>query len=390
MIFSLEPALPSYAPYRELLVVLPYVLLSLVILLSQPFNQGKCALTALLMLIAFYVIQTYLQSPLSNDTTRLIYVVLSTLLPLNLLQVHLLPERRLLSRFGTGYLLFLVAQIAWGILVVNHFANKNLDHLWDSYLFTLPEYSPLPVLLILLYLVIGLASASAVLKRNQGYDQAIFISLLFSGMTFYAFQQNFISSASFSVAAVLLMLNLITCSHELAYVDQLTDIPGRRALETELKYLGRTYTLAMLDIDHFKQFNDTYGHKTGDDVLKLVAQFMKQIRGGAEIFRYGGEEFTILFKGKEIRECIEHLEQLREGIARYEMALRQHEQRPKNDQEGAEMRKAAPNEQTVTITVSIGVADSFPDHNPANVLKAADEALYKAKQSGRNRLCQSH
>ena len=114
MIFSLEPALPSYAPYQELLVVLPYILLTLVILLSQPFNQGKCAFTALLMLIAFYIIQTHLQSPLSSNTTRLIYVLLATLLPLNLLQVHLLPERRLLSRFGSGYLLFLVSQIAWG------------------------------------------------------------------------------------------------------------------------------------------------------------------------------------------------------------------------------------------------------------------------------------
>ena len=273
---------------------------------------------------------------------------------------------------------------------MNHFAGQDISHIWDSYLYTLPEYSPLPVVLVLLYLAIGLASASAVLKRNQGYDQAIFISLLFSGITFYAFPQSFISSASFSVAAIMLMLNVLTCSHELAYIDQLTDIPARRALDTELKYLGRTFTLAMLDIDHFKPFNDNYGHQTGDDVLKLVAQFMKQVRGGAEIFRYGGEEFTILFKGKEINQCVEHLEQLRRGIANYEMGIRQHEQRPKNDQEGAEMRSQEPKEKTVRITVSIGVADSFPDHNPAKVLEAADKALYQAKKSGRNRLCQSH
>lgn len=388
MIFSLEPVLASFSPYRGLLLVLPYILLSLVILLSQPFNQGKTALTALLMMVAFYIIQNYLQSPLSDHQTHIIYVLLATLLPLNLLQLHLLPERRLFSRFGTGYLIFLVCQLAWGALVVNHFAEQDLSGLWDSYLYALPDVSPLPVLLILLYLSIGLACASAILKRNHGYDQAIFTSLLFAGITFSAFDQDFISSTAFSVAAVLLLLNLITCSHELAYVDQLTGIPGRRALETELKHLGRTYTLAMLDVDHFKKFNDTHGHKTGDDVLRLVAQFMQRVRGGAEVFRYGGEEFTVLFKGKESNECIDHLDQLRQDIANYEMVIRQYDDRPSNNQKGVKMRKKQSKQETVTVTVSIGLADSFPDHNPAAVLKAADEALYKAKKSGRNKVSQ--
>ncbi len=97
MIMSLEPVLTSFSPYRGLLLVLPYILLSLVILLSQPFNQGKTALTALLMMMAFYIIQNYLQSPLSDNQTHIIYVLLATLLPLNLLQLHLLPERRLFS-----------------------------------------------------------------------------------------------------------------------------------------------------------------------------------------------------------------------------------------------------------------------------------------------------
>ncbi|MGF1717355.1 GGDEF domain-containing protein [Photobacterium chitinilyticum] len=388
MIMSLEPVLASFSPYRGLLLVLPYILLVLVILLSQPFNQGKTALTALLMMIAFYIIQNHLQSPLSDNRTHIIYVLLATLLPLNLLQLHLLPERRLFSRFGTGYLIFLISQLAWGTLVVNHFTDQDLGGLWDSYLYALPDISPLPVLLILLYLGIGLACASAILKRNRGYDQAIFTSLLFAGITFSAFDQDFISSTAFSVAAVLLLLNLITCSHELAYVDQLTGIPGRRALETELKHLGRTYTLAMLDVDHFKKFNDTHGHKTGDDVLRLVAQFMQQVKGGAEVFRYGGEEFTVLFKGKESNQCIEHLEQLRQDIANYEMSIRQYEERPSNDQKGAKLRIKSSKQETVTVTVSIGLADSFPDHNPSAVLKAADEALYKAKKSGRNKLSQ--
>ncbi|WP_036798993.1 GGDEF domain-containing protein [Photobacterium marinum] len=390
MMFSLEPALTAFAPYHGLLLALPYILLGIVILLSQPFNQGKTALTAVLMLIAFYVIQTHLQSPLADNKTHLIYILLVTLLPLNLLQLHLLPERRLFSRFGSGYIIFLVLQVAWASLVANHFAERDLSQLWDSYLYAIPGVSPMPVLLILLYLGVGFACGSTILKRNHGYDQAIFISLVFAGITFSVFQQAFISSTAFSVAAILLLLNIITCSHELAYIDQLTGIPSRRALETEMKYLGRTYTLAMLDIDHFKNFNDTYGHDTGDDVLKLVASFLKQIKGGAEVFRYGGEEFTILFKGKETAQCIEYLEHFRKEIADFEIQLKQPDVQPEDEKTGTKKHKKQDSKaKPIKVTVSIGVADSFPDHKPANVIKEADVALYKAKESGRNQVCQN-
>ena len=96
----------------------------------------------------------------------------------------------------------------------------------------------------------------------------------------------------------------------------------------------------------------------------------------------------MLFKGKESNECIDYLDQLRQDIANYEMVIRQYDDRPSSNQKGAKMRKKQSKQETVTVTVSIGLADSFPDHNPAAVLKAADEALYKAKKSGRNKVSQ--
>ncbi|WP_281221686.1 GGDEF domain-containing protein [Photobacterium sanguinicancri] len=385
-LFLLEYAQYTLVTYQALLFTLPYVLFALVVLLSQPFNQGRTGLTALLMGVAYYFIQNYLQAPLSNNETKLIYVLLSALLPLNLLQIHILPDKRLHSRFGGYYLLFIVMQIAWSALVVNQFSHSDLDWLWDSYLFAIPSFSPMPIVLFLLSIAITLSSASTILKRNLGSDQTVFVSLLFSCMTFVLFQFSFISSTAFSIAALILLLNLVTCSHELAFVDQLTGIPGRRALETELKHLGRTYTLAMLDVDHFKKFNDTYGHKTGDDVLKLVAQIMKNTKGGAQVFRYGGEEFTIMYKGKEANECKAFLDDLRQEIAAYDLIIRDHSTRPDNAKKGEKMRKKEEKNNSTNVTVSIGIADSFPDHNPDNVLKAADQALYKAKQKGRNRV----
>ncbi|PST90673.1 GGDEF domain-containing protein [Photobacterium jeanii] len=385
-LFLLEYAKFTLVNYQELLFTLPYVLFSLVILLSQPFNQGRTGLSALLMLIAYYIIQNHLQAPLSNNDTKLTFVLLCGLLPLNLLQIHILPDKRLNSRFGGFYILFILMLVGWSALVVNHFRDSDLTHVWDSYLYAIPNFSPMPIVLFLLSVAITLSSASTILKRNLGSDQTVFVSLLFSGMTFVLFQYNFISSTAFSIAALILLLNLITCSHELAFVDQLTGIPGRRALETELKHLGRTYTLAMLDVDHFKKFNDTYGHKTGDDVLKLVAQLMRNTKGGAQVFRYGGEEFTIMYKGKEASDCKAFLDELRQSIADYSFSLRDHNTRPDDNKKGAKMRKKSDKSTETNITVSIGVADSFPDHNPENVLKAADQALYKAKQKGRNRV----
>jgi hypothetical protein len=200
------------------------------------------------------------------------------------------------------------------------------------------------------------------------------------------FDQPYISSVLFSLAGILLITGVITTSHELAYVDQLTGIPGRRALETELTHLGKKYTIAMLDVDHFKKFNDTHGHDTGDDVLKLVASKMDQVGGRARVFRYGGEEFTVLFKGKYADQATDYLEELRESIADYKMVLRNQDNRPKDDREGTKNRGNVAKSRSVSVTISIGVADSSEIRKPHKVIKAADEALYRAKKGGRNKV----
>lgn len=157
-----------------------------------------------------------------------------------------------------------------------------------------------------------------------------------------------------------------------------------------MKYLGHRYTIAMLDIDHFKKFNDNYYHEAGDDVLKLVATLMKSTRGGAKIFRYGGEEFTVLFSGKKSQDCIGYLEELRRNIANYDLFIRDPILRPKDQIEGIKQRNTTNKKKPTNITVSIGVADNIELNNPKEVIKAADKALYIAKNSGRNQVkCQN-
>ena len=185
---------------------------------------------------------------------------------------------------------------------------------------------------------------------------------------------------------VLLIAALLQESHQLAFRDQLTGLPGRRALEERMRSLGERYAIGMVDVDHFKKFNDTHGHDVGDQVLKLVGGRLAQVDGGGVAYRYGGEEFSVLFPGATIAQAERALEAIRGSIEAYRMAVRGAD-RPKQPHEGAKRRGEGSVEKVLSVTVSIGVAEpSDVRATPRAVLKAADEALYRAKQAGRNRL----
>jgi PleD family two-component response regulator len=142
----------------------------------------------------------------------------------------------------------------------------------------------------------------------------------------------------------------------------------------------------MLDVDHFKQFNDTYGHDLGDQVLKMVAAHIARVGRGGKAFRYGGEEFTVLFPGMDAEDAIPHLEALREEIESYRMALRGSD-RPARTRSRKRQRGGWRGRIAVSVTVSIGVAERSGRHGtPQAVIEAADRALYRAKDNGRNRL----
>ena len=174
------------------------------------------------------------------------------------------------------------------------------------------------------------------------------------------------------------------------YLDELTGLAGRRALNETMQGLGRKYTIAMMDVDHFKKFNDTYGHDIGDQVLKMVAARISEVTGGGKPYRYGGEEFTIVFPGKDADQTLAHLEAVRTSIQNYKMTIRK-EDRPDDNTQGKKQRKgkSTPDSEQVSVTISIGVAERTSDEKDPNVvLKNADKALYRAKESGRNCVCQ--
>jgi diguanylate cyclase (GGDEF)-like protein len=189
-----------------------------------------------------------------------------------------------------------------------------------------------------------------------------------------------------ATSGLILTVSLVESSHRMAYRDELTGLPARRALNEELLKVGRTYTLAMVDIDHFKKVNDTYGHDVGDQVLKMVAARIEEVSGGGRPYRFGGEEFTVFFPNRSAREALPHLEELRHAIEMSGFTLRdagRPKEKPEQPLKGGGGHK-------LKVTASIGVAERN-DFNltPAAVLKAADKALYRAKEMGRNRVIRS-
>jgi GGDEF domain-containing protein len=192
----------------------------------------------------------------------------------------------------------------------------------------------------------------------------------------------------FASAALIGLYALFRLYWGRVYVDELTGVMNRRAFEERLHSLGRRYALAMIDVDRFKSFNDTYGHSEGDNVLRRVAGHLSDHAGG-RVYRYGGEEFAVIYPRQDAEEAVAALEETRETLAAVPFAIRAAGKR-----QGKAGRRSSrsssggdqPRRQ-VTITVSAGVAEANSRYrSPHDVLEAADQALYEAKKGGRNRV----
>jgi len=196
-----------------------------------------------------------------------------------------------------------------------------------------------------------------------------------------------VSSAPWSVflsfSALFLLGGLYGLTWRRAYLDELTGLPGRRAFEECLRRLGRHYGIAMIDVDHFKHFNDTYGHQVGDQVLRFIATRLKKVSFG-RAFRYGGEEFALVVPGRKAQAMLSLSEGLRRSIETSRLTIRGDDRPLRRPRRSA---RPTGGKDHVGVTVSIGMARRSVQNPTAEaVVKAADEALYRAKQLGRNRV----
>lgn len=346
------------------------ILALLIALLGMLFSRSRTALVALLTCAYASFYQGLLEADFEYNVLALAYLGAGLVL-------IAAPEKRI----------FRMASLIWA----------GLASLMSVGLVTLLEVSSHHATSAVLAGSLALWGAGLLYlrtRRRGGLSEALLLSCL-CGTAFASWTYGFVAG-SFSLTgfhAVAAIFNLfclagiVEHSFRLAYIDELTEIPGRRALVEALDDPGQTFTLAMLDVDHFKKFNDTHGHDVGDQVLRMVAARIATVREGSA-YRYGGEEFTLLFPGKSSEQVSEELERIR-GLVEASPLVIRGKDRPTKKPKKMERKSSKSGNPSVSVTVSIGAATRRPSETWERVMKRADQALYKAKEGGRNQVSQA-
>ena len=367
---ALQDSLPDFAHFY------PYAVFVVGALLAWRFQRSRLLFALLVLALATWSVQALAPSAAG----RVAFRATALLLPLNLAGLALLADRGILTPFGLLRLGAIVVQV----VLVDMFRRTApaataalLGHpLLPARFFAWTPLSQPALIAFAVALVI--TAAPLVFETNatgRGFLWAIVASLL----ALNARRPGPVPAIYLGTAGLILVVAVIEASYLLAYQDGLTALPARRALTEALQRLAGQYTVAMVDVDHFKKFNDEYGHDVGDQVLRMVASRLAQVEGGGRAYRYGGEEFAIVFPGKEVEDALPHLEAVREAVAASTFTIRRRIRRKGS--------KATRRRREASITVSIGVAAKNHRHaNPDQVIRAADQALYGAKEAGRNRV----
>ncbi len=379
--------LPDHrADLATFLTTYPLLLPATVVGLAAAFRRGRVALLAL-ALAAASLILARLQGPILADegVGRYAFAAVAFLLPAAIGVISLVPERGLFTVAGLARVTVLagVAGVAWlawlvywpAVIAAPQARLLTLD---------LAGRTALPQPALAVFLLAFGAVTIGLLRTPDPVEGSLLWALVAAFRALSEGGTGEVAVILFAAGGLILLVGLVQASAASAYRDPLTGIPGRRALDETLVSLGGRYTVALVDVDHFKKFNDTHGHDVGDQVLRMVATRLAAVGGGGRAFRYGGEEFALLFPGKALDACMPHLDAARKGIAGADFTLRSPDRprrRPKEPP--ARARDAA----RLTLTVSLGVAERGAKlRRVEEVMRAADAALYRAKEGGRNRV----
>jgi diguanylate cyclase (GGDEF)-like protein len=383
-----------------------YLVFAAGILLAWRFHSSRLLFALIMLLLGHRAIEFfYAGRAVASGPGRIAFEAIAFLLPINFIVLSLRHERGLSIPAVTPRLVLLFLESVFVAVICRPGEMTGPAFLHVAFLHrSLFHWTKIPQLALLAFA----AAFVVLLVRLLLYGKPLESGLLWSLVaTFLGLQANAvdrIAVAYWATAGLLLAASIIENTYVLAYHDELTSLPARRAFNEALLRLEAPYSIAIVDIDHFKSFNDTYGHDTGDQVLSMVASRLSRVSGGGEAFRVGGEEFSILFAGKSMKEVVPHLDSLRSVIEESRFKVRSTPERrsaPRGagrrteDKQSTARRKPGrprnlPAEASIgglSVTVSIGVAEPGPKiRGVEQVIQAADKALYRAKKAGRNRV----
>ncbi len=364
----------------------PYAVFGAGVLLGWRFHRSRLLFALLLLTLADRTLLYFaVGHGLARD--RVVLQAIGVLLPLNLAALTLTAERGVLTPPGLARFALVLGQLALVAILDREAAGATATLLHTR---LLPQWlfgwtSLADPALLAFFVAGGLVAAAQLMSPTQtGRSFAWALIPTFLGLSTVRPGNPGFSTFYLATAALILIVAVVEASYHMAYQDSLTGLPARRALNEALLRLGGQYTVAMLDVDHFKRINDQHGHDVGDQVLKMIAAKLAHVGGGGKAYRYGGEEFAVIFAGRGAEECLPDLEALRQTVEDTRFILRARFRSKKKKEKVLTDR--GPGER-VPVTISVGVADQNERHAKWDqVVKAADRALYRAKEGGRNQV----
>jgi GGDEF domain-containing protein len=352
------------------------------VLLAWRFRRSRVVAAT-----AAVAIVDQLLSRATGPDAEAVYAAAALLLPVTIGLLSSIRDRGLLSLRGGVQLFAVLIQP----LVVSLLLEFVPGTAWRVFTYQLLDagltaWTSVPQPALLGYLAAFTLTLVVAVRRGSPVEKGLLWTLVATFLALDAGAGSGSSRVFFLAAALTLGLSVVEFSYSIGYRDELTGLPARRALREALAGLGSRYSIAVVDVDHFKKVNDRHGHDVGDQVLRMVAARVKRVSGGGRAFRYGGEEFAVVFPGKSRDEAVPHLEKLRAKVDEYGFTLRGWGRPRKRPHKPRARRKRGG--RRLAVTVSIGVADRDEKNSSTEkVLKAADRALYRAKRGGRNRVC---
>ncbi|MCP4898650.1 MAG: diguanylate cyclase [bacterium] len=367
--------LPS--AYSSVISVLAELLCVIVIALAWRFRRNRVAMAALTVALANGVIRFLLDTG-SQSALALTLGMLAIALPVNCTVAALSRDHRVISRHSAvlGGIIVVEAAIGAGLFM----SASGLEGIPAMWLRVIEA----PQAGLLALLIAEVLIALAFFLRRAALEGALLWCTVACSLAVMIVEPGEGSALLLASGQIILLIGLGEDSYRLAFHDELTGLPARRAFNEALRMLNGEYAIAMVDVDRFKRFNDRHGHEAGDQALRMVADELATVTGGGRSYRYGGEEFAVLFPGKKPGEARQHLEELRAAIAERQFAVRA-PGRPAARPNRPRQPKKPPRK--TKLTVSIGLAGPNKRRPaPEDVLRAADRALYRAKEAGRNRL----
>ncbi len=360
-------AAAPYAPY------FCFGALAVAMLLSWYHDQARLLSAAAAVILTVVALQEW---PEAVQAGKLAVMVL---LPLNVLAFASMSERGVLTPLGLLQVAMLGLQVLGVTWIAAEEGAMTFVMQWGQQGTPL---SWLPWSAQLAYVGSALGLLVLAVRRRTKVEQGLFWTVVTLG--FGAHEMNDPSGLYIfaGTSGLILMFTVLEHGYDIAYRDELTGLPGRRAFSSMMGQLSGTYSIAVCDIDHFKTFNDRYGHEVGDQALRMVAGRLAQVGGGGRVFRHGGEEFIIVFRGRKAVDAEPFADAVRKRVETARFVLRGPNRPTRRPSSPAKPGDGVP---PIEITVSIGIAERTTRHStPDRVLDAADKALYLAKEGGRN------